>query len=232
MRRRGWLTLCSLVVSCGGRSALEGAQSFTSNADGGGSSRAGSSNGGTKSQTFIKGIWATRGAALSAVAVDGSMGLTLAGYFSGTFEADDQTFTSSSNDVPDLWVAHYSREGKLAWQQAFSSEARGATVSSAVADPFGNVVLAGGASYLKAAGTELKPDPKLGGKALFALKLRPTGEPIWLRSFDGMAYGFALAVDRQGQSWLGGNIVGKLSLGGEQLDPMGNIDAFLLRLGP
>jgi outer membrane protein assembly factor BamB len=74
--------------------------------------------------------------------------------------------------------------------------------------------------------------PSYGLDDIFLLKLDPTGEPIWSRSFGGTSHDYAddIAVDAQGNIYIAGSFMERLDLGGGPLKCKGVHDVFVAKL--
>jgi hypothetical protein len=153
---------------------------------------------------------------LRSVAVDRNMRVVAAGTFQGKLSYGGQIHELSAGSAADVWVAQYTRQGDLGWQKTFASGTQGATVDAVAVDPFGNVVVAGNALELD---TDIpKPRPEV----LYALRLRPDGSFVWLRSFDPASQHSALGIDNRSNVWLAGS---------SQVEPPG-MYAFLFQIFP
>jgi hypothetical protein len=153
---------------------------------------------------------------LRSVAVDRSMRVVAAGTFQGKLSYNGQVHELSAGSSADVWVAQYTRQRDLGWQKTFASGTRGASVDSVAVDPFGNVVVTGNALELD------NQIPKPRPEVLYALRLRPDGSFVWLRSFDPASQHSALGIDNRSNIWLAGS---------SHVDPPG-MYAFLFQIFP
>ena len=182
---------------------------------------------------FTHELLSTRGVTAEALAIDREQRILIGGSFGGQFTNQGQTLQSSSRLGADAWAALYAGDGKLAWSQAYPSDGNGASVRDAVADPFGNFILAGTAARLRVGDWTLQPSPEKSTDALFVFKLRPDSTPAWLRSFEGRtAYG-VVATSNQGAIWLAGEFLNRLWFGADFAEaPQGYAHAYLTQLSP
>lgn len=119
-------------------------------------------------------------------------------------------------------------------EQAGSSGS--ATLLTAAVDPFGNLLLAGQASRLKAGSRELLSQhvTELGHAGFgYVLKLRADGTDVWARTTDGQVSWAAVATNDAGQVWLTGSYTNRIWMGEEELtSATASGSALLVRLNP
>jgi outer membrane protein assembly factor BamB len=170
----------------------------------------------------------------TAVAVDGTGNILVSGLLLGdaTFGT---TMLTAGTSLDDRFVVKLDAMGNPLWAQAFPSSA----IRSVAFDPMGNVLLAA---------FPLGPT-SLGGPMLMTMespdlcvaKLDPSGKHVWSKCFgvggggSPLVQDASIAVDAQGNLFLGGGFSGGLDFGGGPLMAMGNImgkDAFLAKLDP
>lgn len=134
------------------------------------------------------------------VTVDRMMRPTLFGDFTGSFR-NEGVQLDAERGLRNLWLSQYSRDGALIWQQTFKGHV---TATSGTSDPFDNIIVAG-TGPLVIDGTALASNhaAELGTTQLgYVMKLRPDGNPVWGRAFDGAITGNALATDNAGFIWI------------------------------
>ncbi|HVY25297.1 MAG TPA: hypothetical protein VHB79_02050 [Polyangiaceae bacterium] len=135
------------------------------------------------------------------VAVDRRMRTTLFAHFSGSFSNED-TVLGAGPAASTLWLAQYSRDGALTWQQAFKGDV---TSSGGSTDPFDNIVVAGiGPLVVDGQVLQSPHAAELGSTDLsFVMKLRPDGSRVWLHALGGSITLNGVATDNDAFIWLG-----------------------------
>ncbi len=173
--------------------------------------------------TQVAGSWAKRfGGAMndsgSAVAVDGSGNILMAGYFKGTADFGGSLFTSAGG--ADMFLAKYSNAGVHQWSLRFGTTGD-ETVKAIALDASGNIFVAG---YFTGSGN-------FGGSTFtgagqynaFVAKYSASGQHLWSKSFGSTSSTTyidlfnALAVDSLGNVVVTGTFQGDASFGGPAL---------------
>jgi len=160
-------------------------------------------------KTFEGGIEPT------AVAVDRMMRPTLLSHFTGSFSNEGTVFDAGAL-TNNVWIAQYSREGVLTWQQAFKGNA---TSTAASTDPFDNIIVAG-TGPLVIDGKPLHSDhaADLGTTELsFLMKLRPDGSRVWVHTLDGTVELNGVATDNDAFIWIGSHFFHQIWVDDTQL---------------
>lgn len=163
------------------------------------------------------------------VTVDRMMRPTLFAHFAGTF-GNEATFFEAKGLDHNLWLAQYSREGSLTWQQAFEGNV---TSSGGTADPFDNIILAG-TGALELDGTPLQSPhaAELGTSELsYLMKLRPDGTRIWVHALGGAIAVNGIATDNDGFIWLGTQFRQQIWVDDSKLSTT-DVAGLLLKLSP
>jgi hypothetical protein len=147
------------------------------------------------------------------VAVDPSGHVTMVGSFENkgaiSFGAGDE---HTSNGEADVFVAHFTTDGKLEWARTFGA-AREDVGFGVAADASGNTVTTGWfqrtVDFGKGAVTSA------GEKDVFALKLDSKGAVVWLQTWGDkdVDKGYAVALDPSGGAIVTGLFRFKLALG-------------------
>lgn len=162
-------------------------------------------------------------------AVDPAGNVVLAGHFNGTVDFGDSQLTSTGGS--DLFVAMLDPAGALMWARRFGGDGA-ARLSAAAVDPTGALLLAGsfeGTVDFGNGGTLTSA----GSNDIFAVKLDPSGAPLWASSFGDAQGSAEIAADDAGNVVLAGYFGGTMDLGvGEPLLSAGASDAFVAKLDP
>jgi hypothetical protein len=165
---------------------------------------------------FAKDLAAKGLAVVDALTVDRQMQITLGGYFRGSVQLDDELLLSSLEQDDSVWMAQYSRDGKVSWSRVVPDADPAKRLYALTADPLGNLLMAGATPT-----------------GLFLRKLRSSGSDVWTRSFVTLpTYELALATDNDANVWLAGSFAGSIDWGDYQTDARGSTDGFLTRLSP
>ncbi len=136
------------------------------------------------------------------IAVDAAGNSYVGGYFTGTMVIGPATLVSD-NRVMRAFLAKYDTNGRVLWAQS-STGAGGSRLYSTLADPAGNVYLAGTFSKDVTFGaTTLNSSD---GIDLFLMKLNGNGKVLWATSAGGSAEDTAYTVsdDASGHLYLTG----------------------------
>jgi len=134
-------------------------------------------------------------------------------------------------DPRHLFAARFDANGSMNWEWLYTADAGSNYVEGVAIDPTGNAYVAG-----------FFQDPIDFGQGLvnpvgttdcFVLKLDPTGDTIWLRTFGSPAVptsGHDLALDSLGRVLVVGRFEGTVNFGGVPRSAGGNPDTFVLQL--
>ncbi|MEZ4427752.1 MAG: hypothetical protein R3A51_08715 [Nannocystaceae bacterium] len=155
--------------------------------------------------------------------------IALAGLMRGDLEVNGALLTSAGGE--DILVMRLAPDGSPRWARRFGGQSRQAATAIAV-DPTGDIIVTGSyAHHFEIGETAIE---SAGHVDVFVTKLAPDGAPRWARSFGdrGRDHAEGLAVDARGELWLAGWFSGELSFGGAPLRSAGDLDAFVVRLGP
>jgi hypothetical protein len=179
-------------------------------------------------------VWAARcggsgPAAWGGVAVDGAGNLFVTGSLSGagTF---GQTNLSSAGSF-DAFVVKLTPGGEFVWVRAFGG--RGYAYGRAIAaEASGRVVIAGAFSDTMMVGQQCLL--ARGGEDVFALQLDAGGHPLWAQRGGGGSgdTAFAVALDRHGNSFVGGYFSGSAPFETTNLLSQGGADLLVIKYDP
>ncbi len=154
-----------------------------------------------------------------AIAADHLGNCYVTGHYESASAKFDETTIESVGDY-DLFVAKYDSTGKLQWLQ--SGGGKGYDYGHGIAaDKLGNVFVTGAVvgegKYLG------EPVGHAGPAHVFCVSLNSNGKLNWSRSAagEGSSTGHGIAVDQQGNCYVGGNCNGKQTLGGRQTNGAG-----------
>jgi hypothetical protein len=163
---------------------------------------------------YMKEIFASAGHRVSGLAVDRNMRVVVGGEFTGRLPLDGVTLESGPQGLQNVWVAQLDRNGKVNWAKSFQSDQLATNLGALTVDGLGNIALAGDNP------TDIN-----------VRKLRPTGEPVWLRSFPTSTLTeLGIAADNDENLWLAGSFRTTFDWGSDVTTTRGTIDAFLLRI--
>ncbi len=166
-------------------------------------------------------LWARSGGGAKidrgyAIAVDPAGNIFVTGHYESPEATFDQVHVKSVGDY-DLFVAKYDAQGKLAWIK--SGGGPGYDYGHGIAaDKLGNVFVTGAV-----VGEGTFTNEKLGNPGpshVFCLAMSPVGELRWSRVADGAgsSSGHGIAVDQQGNCYVGGYAGGVSAFGGQQIN--------------
>jgi len=168
----------------------------------------------------------TSGNAGTAIAVDGSGNVVVAGYFSGTVNFGGGNLVSAGN--LDIFVAKYNASGAHLWSRRFGGA--GNDICRAVAvDGSGNVVVTGSFSNtVNFGGSDLV---SAGNVDVFVAKFNASGVHQWSQRFGSTSgdEGEAMAVDGSGNVVVTGYFQLTVNFGGVPLVSAGSGDIFVAR---
>jgi hypothetical protein len=184
-----------------------------------------------KSQNFnwAKSFSSSANVTTYGIASDAAGNSYVTGYFEG--RATFGTYQISSNGVYDIFVAKYDASGNCVWvkQAGGTSDDYGKGIC---VDAAGNIYVTGafygtasfGTVALTSFGEEGNPD-------IFTAKYDPNGNCIWARQAGGnnFDYGFGIATDAFGNSFITGYFTDTASFGGIQLISNGLKDIFIAK---
>ncbi|HRI65803.1 MAG TPA: SBBP repeat-containing protein [Polyangium sp.] len=164
----------------------------------------------------------------SAIAVDKSGNVFMAGAFGGKMNLGGATLTSAGGD--DAYLAKFAAGGQLMWAKSFG-DSEGQGISGVSVDSSGNVYVTGtfygsvnfGGGALNASGA-LYSD-------VFLAKLGPDGSHLWSKRFgdDNAQSALALAADANGNIIVTGYFQNIINFGGGDLNSAGNFDIFMAK---
>ncbi len=157
---------------------------------------------------------------------DSEDNIYIAGGFTETLEGGKKSVESSGNR--DIYVARYTQEGRLEWLWQAGGQYMD-KITAIKEAPDNDIYIAGmvdgEVSFDK---TEVEGE----GKRLFVSRITKKGACEWVTTIDysGVAAGYLLETDVQGNLVLGGVFTDSLSCNGEVLTSHGHQDIFLVRL--
>ena len=161
------------------------------------------------------------------IAVDASGNSYVTGYFNSTVTFGSTTLESNGYD--DIFVAKLDSRGKWLWAKKAGGTAYDKGYSIAI-DASGNSYVTG---YFQ--GTATFGSTTLtssGSQDIFITKLDSSGNWLWAKNAGGTSenYGFSIAVDASGNSYVTGVFVGTASFGSTTLESNGYDDIFVAKL--
>ena len=161
------------------------------------------------------------------IAVDSSGNSYITGNFYGTVDFGGGDVTSAGGS--DIFVLKLNSSGTFQWVKTFGSTssdlgygiAVGSSGNSYITGYFNGTVDFGGGDITSA-----------GSSDIFVLKLDSSGTFQWVKTFGSAAsdYGYAIAVDSSGNSYITGYYGGTIDFGGGDVTTNGNWDVFVLKL--
>lgn len=155
-------------------------------------------------------------------------------YATGHYQSADASFDGQKVSLVggyDIFLAKYDADGKLLWVKTSGGAGYDYGHGAAV-DADGNCFIAGGAAG-EVIFDQIKLPNEPGGH-IFAAKYSPEGKVLWARVAEGKGSGSAhgVAVDRKGNSYLGGMAGGAQMIGGKTLSVLGTQDLAVVKLNP
>ena len=161
------------------------------------------------------------------IAVDSSGNSYITGYFEGTVDFGGGDVTAAGNK--DIFILKLNSSGTFQWVKTYGSTSSdygyGIAVDSSgnsyTTGTFEGTVDFGGGDVTSA-----------GGSDIFVLKLNSSGTFQWVKTFGGPAadYGYGIAVDSSGNSYITGFFRGTVDFGGGDVTSAGSNDIFVLKL--
>ncbi|MCK9611174.1 MAG: SBBP repeat-containing protein [Candidatus Cloacimonas sp.] len=163
------------------------------------------------------------------IAVDANENSYVTGYFSGSATFGTTTLTSSSEYYSDIFVAKLDSSGNWLWaKQAGGTDCH---------DGYGIAVDADGNSYVTgyfygSATFSTTILTSNGNEDIFIAKLDSNGNWLWVKQAGGTGwdYGFVIAVDDNGNSYVTGYFSGSVTFGTTTLTSSGYEDIFVAKL--
>ena len=175
-------------------------------------------------------------------AVDADQNVYMVGDFRGTVDFDPgpgvlSRTSSQAGAAFSVYLSKLNSAGELQWVQTIGGN--GLRPDRLVLDEDGNLVIA--ANLVTATPIDVDPGPgevfveQIGATDLLALKYSPDGEFIWTRQIGGVGGTPSLAVDGQGDVYVGGGFQGSVDLDpGAGVNVVSNpdaaIDGYIVRL--
>jgi chitodextrinase len=181
-------------------------------------------------------VWSKRFGGVSddrgtGVAVSGTGDVVVTGYFNAT--ADFGGGAQVSTGGVDIFLAKYSGAGTHTWSKVFGTSYGYGDVSRGVAlDASGNIALTG--SILGPVNFGGGALAESGSYDIFVAKFSASGAHLWSKRF-GVLYddhGNAIVMDAGGNIIVVGDFFEGVDFGGGELLSPGNVDGFLVKLGP
>lgn len=127
----------------------------------------------------------------------------------------------------DAFIAKNNHEGTLLWSMGLHGS-QDEEVSALATDQQGNAYLGGSFWEHMTFGSYSLTAPN-GGRALFLAKITPTGQLLWVQTFEGSSIKNIsdIVADASGHIYMGGYFGGSLSIGSFQIQALGDTDLFL-----
>jgi hypothetical protein len=150
---------------------------------------------------------------LNALTVDREMRVTFGGEVEGKLELAGQQLEGPPGQRR-VWLAQLERDGRVRWLRRHEPPLT--QLLALAVDGLGNLAMVG---HTK--------------NSLYVQKLRSSGDQVWRREFPVSSLAeLAIAADNDRNLWLGGAFAGALDHDDATSPTLGNIDGFLLKIGP
>jgi hypothetical protein len=164
----------------------------------------------------------------TAMAVNGSGEVVLAGHFNGAVDLGGGPLTSAGSQ--DVFLASFTNEGKHRWSRRFGA-AEGDRVTGLAVDGSNNILLGG--TFKQTASLGGAQLASAGGSDCFYAKYSPAGDHLWSARFGGQLdeVGPDLVVGSAGV-FLAGHFEGTVDFGGGGVKSAGGHDIYLSRYTP
>ncbi len=167
----------------------------------------------------------------TAVAVDGSGNIVIAGLFYGSVDFGGGILSSVAGGNSDIFVAKYTAAGTHLWSRRFGGTSNDVANGVAV-DGSGNIVVTG---YFSGT-VDFGGGPLVSGSNsdVFVAKYSASGSYLWSGHFGGTtmsdsAMATAVAVDGSGNIVVAGYFYGSANFGGGLLSSAGSSDIFVVK---
>ncbi|MEI7729776.1 MAG: immunoglobulin domain-containing protein, partial [Verrucomicrobiota bacterium] len=177
--------------------------------------------------------WVRRGASSATdygggVAVDSTGAVLFTGYYDANVQFDGAPSVLTAGTADNMFLVKYDSNGNFLWQQSGTGSPYGQSVAvdsnnaAFVVGSMGN-----GGNF---GGIQVASDNN-GHANMFLAKFDSDGNAVWARSLasSGDALGRSLALDRQGNIFLGGTYLDNTTLGGFSLTCGGVADGYVLK---
>jgi hypothetical protein len=169
-----------------------------------------------------------------AVALDPQQNVVVTGFAAGVVDFGCGPLADAGNG--DAFVARIDPSGTCLWSKRYG-DGNPQTGRAVATDPAGNPIVVGSFAGTVDFGGGARTSK--GGFDVFVAKLQAaTGDHVWSYGFgDAMPanndqYGWASAIDAQGNAWIGGDFSGTLALPGSTSTSAGGFDGFVAKLSP
>jgi hypothetical protein len=163
-----------------------------------------------------------------AIASDGDGAVVVAGLFTGTLLAGNGAFTTA--DGADVFAAKLDASGNLLWVRSLGGDMGWPPGYAVCVAEDGNILVTGSFSDTLDLGSGSVA--ATGSSDVFLVKLDPSGEPLWGKTFGGPLgqAAHSVAVDQAGNVLVAGSFAGSIDFGGGSLLSAGSEDAFVAKL--
>lgn len=174
-----------------------------------------------------------RGVLVTSMARDPNGDLVLAGYQYGSLSAFGSTDLAEIDDIFATFLVRLDPAGAVKWHRSFDTNSQPMAIVEPVAavaiGPTGEIVLTG--MYNKAVDLGDGPLPSANDNDLFLAAFTADGAPLWSRALSapGAQYGSAVAIDPNGDIFLGGAFEGEITVGADMLVSQGDTDILLAK---
>ena len=165
------------------------------------------------------------------VAMDGSGGVVVTGYFKQTVNFGTGPLTAAGTYLGDVFVAKYSASGAPLWVKQVGSSGFDKGTAIAV-DGASNVLVTG--YFNGTVNFGLGTVTSAGGPDVFLVKYTPEGAPLWAKRFGGSGFDVAhgIGVDGGGNVAVTGEFQNTADFGTGLLTSAGGRDIFLAEYSP
>lgn len=163
-----------------------------------------------------------------AIATDGDGAVVVAGLFTGALQTDNGALTTA--DGADVFAAKLDASGNLLWVRSLGGDMGWPPGYAVCASTDGNILVAGSFSGTIELGNGSAT--AAGSSDVFLVKLDPSGEPLWGKTFGGplAQAAHSVAVDQDSNVLVAGSFTGSIDFGGDSLLSAGSEDAFVAKL--
>ncbi len=166
----------------------------------------------------------------TAVGIDRSGGVIVAGYFEGSIDFGGGALTSAGGE--DIYVAKFDKDGNHLWSKRFGDGSTQQQAWGVAVDASENVIVTG--SFTGTVGFGGGSFAANGNGDIFVAKFDGSGNHLWSKEFgdDAGQAAWGVAVDAAGNVLLAGAFNGTVNFGGGTLATSTVNDVFLAKLGP
>jgi len=165
------------------------------------------------------------------IAMDSSGNSYVTGFFEGTASFGATTLTSSGGK--DIFISKQDSDGNFLWVMNAGGSLYDYGYGIAV-DSSGNIYVTGVFTGTASFGGNTLSCTSPGFFDIFVCKLDPNGNFLWAKKAGGTGqdYGYSIAMDNAGNSYVTGNFRGTARFGATTLTSSGSEDIYVCKLDP